>query len=117
MKHALVVLRVLALFFALISWLGYGWWDRSYLTTWGKIFMLAPMLALLAIVLTPDRMGWAAVRWGLIPLFLFAVAKLVVDIRGDIALSDTAAIAPRIAIGGILLLTFYLRQRWLKSKP
>jgi len=117
MKPALVVLRILALIFALVSGAGYGWWDRSYLTTFGRIFMLTPMLALLAIVVTPDRMGWAAVRWFLIPLSLIGVARLVMDIRSDWMLSDTAAIALRATMGGILLLTVYLRRRWLKITP
>lgn len=50
-----IILRVVALVFAGIDFLGYGWWNRDYLSLVEKIFMLSPAYGLLIIGVTPYK--------------------------------------------------------------
>lgn len=48
-----LLFKVAALIFAGLDFLAYGWWDRSYLGFFEKIFWLSPAICLLTVGLMP----------------------------------------------------------------
>lgn len=85
----IIFLKVIALVIAGISLLGYGWWNRDYLSLIERIFMLSPSFGLLIIGLTPVRvLGLKKLRWLATLIFFIGIARLLIEISTDLGLPN-----------------------------
>jgi len=80
-----IFLRIVAMIFSGIIFLGYGWWNRDYLSLIEKIFMLSPAYGLLIIAVIPYRVLALKKLRILITLILIAgIAQSLQEIESDI---------------------------------
>jgi hypothetical protein len=113
-------LKVAALLFACIAFIGFGWWDRSHLSLLENTYWLAPAFSLLLIAVIPFR--WISssdiAKWGVSALATIGMIRLV---QGMFASwnspiePDTPAILLGLVMLSILASSIYLV--WTEKKP
>jgi hypothetical protein len=73
-----LTLKIAALIFSLFHFLGYGWWDREYMSLAESIYWLLPAFSLLVIAVIPFQLMAlvAPVKLGVSILFVGGALRL-----------------------------------------
>lgn len=108
----ILFLKAVALIFAGLSFLAYGWWGREYLNLLEKMLWLSPAIGLLVIGLTPFSLLDSKKRR--IPPTLICLIGIAQTLRGIVSAvgasiePDTPAATLRIIILVILSIGIYV---------
>ena len=113
--HMILLLKVVALIFAGLSFLAYGWWGREDLNLLEKLLWLSPAIGLLIVGVIPFSL-LISIKRKILPtlILLFGIAQTLKGIVSAVGASiepDTPAAILRLIILVILSIGIYVTWR------